>query len=87
MSRAQSRLENFRNKWKSEEEKGEMLPGLKQGEPRSLPGVLSNPNLLDLTLSHQNQQAEACKEGCKTPIKVVEGSYASIEIFQTTNRL
>jgi len=64
-----------------------MLPGLKQGEPRSLPGVLCNQNLQDLTLSHQNQQAEACKEGCQTPIKVMEDSYASIEIFQTTNRV
>jgi hypothetical protein len=49
-----------------------MLPGLKQGEPRSLPGVLCNQNLQDLTLSHQNQQAEACKEGCKTPRQVME---------------
>ena len=49
-----------------------MLPGLKQGEPRSLPGVLSNQNHQDLTLSHQNQQAEACKEGCKTPRQVME---------------
>jgi hypothetical protein len=73
--------------WKSRRRKGEMLPGLKQGEPRSLPGVLCNQNLQDLTLSHQNQQAEACKEGCKTPIKVMEDSYASIEIFQTTNRV
>jgi hypothetical protein len=52
-----------------------------------LPGVLSNQNLQDLTLSHQYQQAEACKDGCKTPIKVVEGSYASIEIFQATNKV
>jgi hypothetical protein len=34
---------------------------------------LSNQNLQDLTLSIPNQQAEACKEGCKTLIKVVEG--------------
>jgi hypothetical protein len=66
---------------------GEMLPGLKQGEPRSLPGVLNNQNLQDLTLSHKYQQAEACKEGCKTPIKVMEDSYASIEIFQATNKV
>jgi hypothetical protein len=66
---------------------GEMLPGLKQGEPRSLPDVFSNQNLQDLTLSHQYQQAKACKDGCKTPIKVVEGSYASIEIFQATNKV
>jgi hypothetical protein len=45
------------------------------------------PNLQDLTLSNQYQQAEACKEGCKTPIKVMEDPYASIEIFQTTNRV
>jgi hypothetical protein len=66
---------------------GEMLPGLKQGEPRSLPGVLSNQNLPDLTLSHRYQQAKACKDGCKTPIKVMEDSYASIEIFQATNKV
>jgi hypothetical protein len=59
-----------------------MLPGLKQGEPRSLPDVLSNPNLQDLTLFRKYQQAGACQEGCKTPRKVVEGSYASIETFQ-----
>ena len=64
-----------------------MLPRLKQGEPRSLPGVLSNQNLQDLTLSHQNQQAEACKECYKTPIKVMENSYACLEIFQATNRV
>jgi hypothetical protein len=64
-----------------------MLPGLKQGEPRSLPDVLNNQNLQDLTLSHKYQQAEACKEGCKTPIKVMEDSYASIEIFQATNKV
>jgi len=67
--------------------KGDMLLGLKQGEPRSLPDVLSNQNPSDLTLSNSNQQAEDCKRGCQTPIKVMEDSYASIKIFQTRNRV
>jgi len=54
---------------KGREKKGEMLPGLKQGEPRSLPGVLNNRNLQDLTLSHKYQQAEACKDGCQNTYK------------------
>jgi hypothetical protein len=66
---------------------GEMLPKLEEGKLRSLPGVLCSQYLQDLMLSCQNQQAEACKECCKTPIKVMENSYACIEIFQPTNRV
>ena len=61
-----------------------MLPELQQGELGGLPDVLCNQNLQDLTLSNQYQQAEACKEGCKTPIKVMENSYACIEILPPT---
>jgi hypothetical protein len=64
-----------------------MLPKLEKDKLGGLPGVLCNQNLQDLTLSYQNQQAEACKECCKTPRKVMENSYACIEIFQPTNRV
>jgi hypothetical protein len=47
-----------------------MLPKLEKDELGGLPGVLCNQYLQDLTLSHQNQQAEACKECCKTPRKL-----------------
>jgi len=60
-----------------------MLPKPKNGEPRGLPNVFEQPSLQDLALSIPNQQAKACKRGCKTLAKVVKDFYASIETFPT----
>ena len=47
--RAQNYLEKFRNCRKAKE-KGEMLPKLKKGKPRSLPGVVCSIYLQYMTL-------------------------------------
>jgi len=52
-----------------QERKGEMLPKLEQGKPRSLPGALCSKLFKDMTLSCYISKQNLADICCKTPIK------------------